>query len=88
MKPFHKLSTVKKAKMVHGLFPAEISDFIAYLKSVALETVDDNEEFTRVWEKLVLVIRFWVKLVLGMRSTECNKDINYKMVICLLCWKV
>ncbi|WP_029280233.1 hypothetical protein [Pedobacter borealis] len=62
MKPIHELSTKKKAKMINQLFPIEIDNFITYLKIVAEETVDDNEELARVWGKQVLAVGFWIKL--------------------------
>ncbi len=62
MQPIHKLNIKDGARMIQQLFPAEISDFVVYLKKVADETSDDQEELVRVWGKQYLAVGFWIDL--------------------------
>jgi hypothetical protein len=59
MKTLENLSLQKKAKIVHQLFPKEIGEFLEYLKTVALENIDDKEEIEQIWGNQVLSANFW-----------------------------
>lgn len=62
MKPIHRLSLKHKIKILHSLFPAEIPEYISYLKNCAVETMDDSEEIARGWGNNVIQIGYWTFL--------------------------
>lgn len=71
MKPIHKPNIKDSARTVQQLFPTEISDFVVYLKKVADETSDDQEELVRVWGKQYLAVGFWIDL--SRRASTINE---------------
>lgn len=62
MKALKNLSLQKKATIVHQLFPKEIGEFLDYLKTVALEQIDDKEEIAERWGNQLLSAPFWNSL--------------------------
>lgn len=62
MKPLHQMKLGAKAVMLHRMFPAEVLEFIAFLKTVSVETLDDREELQRVWGNQVIDCVYWNRL--------------------------
>lgn len=64
MKPLSKMKARTKAVMLHGMFPAEVQEFIAFLNTLSVETIDDKEELQRVWGNQVIDCTYWNRLAL------------------------
>jgi len=62
MMPIEKLSTAKKGRILCQLFPADRNSFFDYLKTVAEEVEDDQQELIRIWGQQILAVDFWVSL--------------------------
>lgn len=69
MKPIQRLSLKRKIKILHSLFPAEIPEYISYLKNCAIETMDDTEEIARGWGTNVVQHGYWT--FLANRTFDC-----------------
>lgn len=62
MKPLDRLTLAQKIKFLYRLYPASIVDFTGYLKTMAIETIDDREEIARTWGINVVQQDYWNSL--------------------------
>jgi hypothetical protein len=64
MKPIHKLKLSDKISILYKLYPASIVDFTEYLKTMAIETIDDGEEVARIWGTNIVQQDYWISLAM------------------------
>jgi len=62
MKSIHKLKLHHKIKYLHALFPAEIPEYLTFIRTYAIEVIDDRAEVTRVWGNQVVSLDYWLVL--------------------------
>jgi hypothetical protein len=80
MKPIHKLKLHQKIKILYKLYPASIVEFIEYLKSCAIETIDDREAMAETWGRNVVQQDYWV--LLAMKTFDRVKHYGESLFYC------
>ncbi|MES2456856.1 MAG: hypothetical protein V4594_14985 [Bacteroidota bacterium] len=80
MKPIHKLKLKDKIKYLHALFPAAIPEYLTFIRTYAIEVIDDREEITRVWGNQVVSLDYW--LILAQLAETRTKRYGDSLSFC------
>jgi len=63
MKPLESLNNVDKAKLLHGLFPAEIPDLLQFVSGMSLTINEEQDRQRSSWgENQLFGFDFWLTL--------------------------
>jgi hypothetical protein len=62
MKPLDNLNNVERAKLLHELFPDEISAVLKYVKSLSITIEEEKEMLMSKWDNQLFSFAFWLSL--------------------------
>ncbi|RKR80669.1 hypothetical protein BDD43_0801 [Mucilaginibacter gracilis] len=62
MKPLENLNNVERAKLLHGLFPAEIPALLKYITGMSQTIAEEQEQIKATWQHPLIAVNLWLSL--------------------------